>query len=215
MLKALLRWSFGQLYHTMARSYDAVAALASAGLWYDWVSVTLPFIQGPEVLEVGVGTGHLLPALERHDRFRVIGIDESRQMIQLARRRIDSGPPLLRGKAQALPLQTESIQTIVSTFPSEYIFDPRSLIEFRRVLKAHGRLIIVPAARIQGTKLLQKIAVLALSIAGSSSVGLEQALSDRFVPLLSRSGFRAELHPIPLRSSTAFVILATTAPDPG
>jgi SAM-dependent methyltransferase len=54
-----------------------------------------------------------------------------------------------RAKAQALPFPDASFDSLVSTFPSEYIADPETLAELSRVLRPGGRLVIVPGGWLQ------------------------------------------------------------------
>jgi hypothetical protein len=61
--------------------------------------------------------------------------------------------PLVRGRAQALPFACESFSSIVSTFPTDFILDSRSLAELRRVLMPGGRLVVVGEARLTGRSL--------------------------------------------------------------
>jgi SAM-dependent methyltransferase len=49
----------------------------------------------------------------------------------------------LQGRAQQLPFADASFGSVVATFPAEYIVDPASLAEFRRVLKPGGQLVVV------------------------------------------------------------------------
>jgi ubiquinone/menaquinone biosynthesis C-methylase UbiE len=169
-VKTLLRHFFRLLYHQFAFTYDLVAAVVSFNRWKDWVMRVIPFIQGHRILEIGHGPGHLQSALlnpnQRGDRDQiVIGIDESVEMGRLARRnlmrsynsksRLLPGSPknpaytqtsLTRGLAQNLPFPNESFDTIVATFPTEYITDPETLVEVKRCLRGGGRLVTLPVA---------------------------------------------------------------------
>lgn len=144
-MKAFLRLFFKLLYHQFAFTYDLVAAAVSFNRWKDWVSRVPPFIEGTRILELGHGPGHLQRLLRR-DGWLAVGIDESPQMSRLARRNTRGSARLTRGIAQQLPFQNGSFDTIVSTFPSEYIFDPRTLVEVQRCLMDRGRLIVLPVA---------------------------------------------------------------------
>jgi ubiquinone/menaquinone biosynthesis C-methylase UbiE len=72
-------------------------------------------------------------------------------MGRIARRRLRQAhvePPLVRAEAQALPFAAESFAALLATFPTEYILDPRTLEESRRVLRPGGKLIVVAGVRI-------------------------------------------------------------------
>jgi ubiquinone/menaquinone biosynthesis C-methylase UbiE len=86
-VKTILRFFFKLLYHQFAFAYDLVAATVSLGRWKDWVMSILPFVEGPRVLEIGFGPGHLQRRLLQRGLIAV-GIDESPQMARLAKRNL-------------------------------------------------------------------------------------------------------------------------------
>jgi ubiquinone/menaquinone biosynthesis C-methylase UbiE len=53
---------------------------------------------------------------------------------------------LARGVAQHLPFPNGSFDSIVATFPTEYITDPSTLAEVKRCLSSRGKLIVLPVA---------------------------------------------------------------------
>ena len=123
LFRSFLGLFFRLLYHPFAWTYDFVAAVVSLGRWQAWVQSVLPYLKG-RVLEIGHGPGHLQISLHAHG-FLAVGLDESRQMSRQAASRLRrQGYPvnLARGVAQQLPFQNTSFDTIVATFPSEYIF---------------------------------------------------------------------------------------------
>src|SRR5258705_9904453 len=100
-----LRFFFHHFYHAFAWTYDSVAALVSIGRWQAWVLTALPRVDGPRVLEIGHGPGHLQQALCRKG-LQVFGLDESRQMGRMAYSRLKrAGLPirLSCGYAQSIP----------------------------------------------------------------------------------------------------------------
>ena len=78
-LAASLNTFFHLLYHQFAWTYDWVAAIVSLGRWKDWISATLPYLDGPLVLEIGHGPGHLQVALQAKG-IQAVGLDASAQM---------------------------------------------------------------------------------------------------------------------------------------
>src|SRR4030067_2774056 len=60
--------------------------------------------------------------------------------------------PVARGVAQAQPFASGSIDSVVSTFPSEYILDPKTLSEIDRTLRPGGCLVIVTGAWPKGPR---------------------------------------------------------------
>lgn len=145
----LVRWAFARFYREFAWTYDTVAAAVSGGRWFDWGRAALPHLHG-HVLELGCGTGHLQRALAGWPGLaRAAGLDASPQMLALTRHKLTQANlplRLVRGIAQALPFAPGSFDSIVATFPSEYIVDAATLAEVRRVLRADGRLVVVLAA---------------------------------------------------------------------
>jgi len=144
ILSRFLRVFFILLYHSFAWTYDLVAWTVSSGRWRDWGKSVIPFIEGTRVLELGHGPGHLQRTM-RDLGLLPFGLDESRQMGLLAKKRLlhrgYTQVNLIRGLGQDLPFSASSFDTIVATFPAGYIFEQRTLLEARRVLKNGGRLI--------------------------------------------------------------------------
>ncbi len=155
MLKWLLRSFFHALYHQMAWTYDAVAWLVSFGQWKAWGRAALPHLRGQRILELAHGPGHLLVTMSQSGR-QPVGLDLSPQMGQLARRRLRRAgllTPLVRARAQALPFCDGAFDSVVATFPTEFILDPATWQEAARVLSASGRLVIVPTILFTGHRL--------------------------------------------------------------
>lgn len=224
-MKALLRFFFRLLYHQFAFTYDLVAATVSLGRWKDWVLSVLPFVEGNRILEIGHGPGHLQRALLDRN-LAAFGIDESSQMGRLAqhnlRRFIRSQPvtpsdkslaytqvSLTRGVSQYIPFPNETFDTLVSTFPSEYIFDPRTLAEAQRVLAPNGRFIILPGATIMGRGIPDRAMALLFRITGETPPNLAEILHQRSKQPFVNAGFHVEVHELNLRSSLVFILVAT------
>ncbi|MBF8256131.1 MAG: Methyltransferase type 11, partial [Anaerolineales bacterium] len=148
---SFLRWFFRHLYTTLAWSYDAVAWLSSLGQWSAWRRTALPRVPpGSSVLELGFGTGHLQVEAGRRG-LHLFGVDASAQMARLTLGRLRRARlplSIVRAQAQALPFLSHA-GSAFTTFPSEYIFDPITLVEIRRVLVSDGLLIVVLSARIR------------------------------------------------------------------
>ncbi len=152
--RKFLRFAFHLFYTQFAFTYDLVAAVVSFGQWTTWGRTAVKHVRGDRVLELGHGPGHLLIALARSGR-TPIGIDLSPQMSRLARRNLQRAKviaPQVRCRSQRLPFRANTFDSCVAAFPTEYIVDPRTLSEVRRVTTDRGRLIIVAGAQIGDRK---------------------------------------------------------------
>lgn len=224
-MKKLLRFFFRLLYHQFAFTYDLVAATVSLGRWKDWVLSVVPFIEGNRILEIGHGPGHLQRALLDRNLL-AFGIDESSQMGRLAKHNLTGffrskiglakNHPLAytqinltRGISQHLPFPSESFHTLVSTFPSEYIFDPRTLIEAQRVLIPGGRFVILPGATIIGRGFLDRAMALLFRITGQTPPNLSEILHERSKEHFAKASFHVQVHELDIKSSRVFILVAT------
>lgn len=139
--------AFESLYGPLAWTYDWVSRTFFMGQWRWWQRSAIPHLTGKQVLEVGMGTGNLQADLIRAG-IEVWGTDASTQMMRQARAKLRrlglSTQRTMQAQAQSLPFRSGYFDSVVSTFPSEYIADPQSLAEIKRVLRAGGRLVIVP-----------------------------------------------------------------------
>jgi ubiquinone/menaquinone biosynthesis C-methylase UbiE len=159
MWRRLLRFGFRLLYNELAWTYDLVAWCVSLGKWKAWGRTAIEHLRGERILELAHGPGHLLVALDRA-RCRPIGIDLSAHMGRQAARRLRRAgvhAPLVRCRAQALPFCSDSFDSVVATFPTDYIIDPLTLQEAARVTGREGRLVIVAAANLIGRGPLPKL----------------------------------------------------------
>jgi len=174
----------------------------------------VPFIEGTRVLELGHGPGHLQRSLL--DRgLHPFGLDESRQMGTLAKNRLSqcgyTQTNLIRGVGQDLPFLENSFDTIIATFPAEYIFEQRTLLEAKRVLKNGGRLIVLPVAWVTGKGLLDKFAAWLFRVTGQAPSELTEQATHRLIAPFSTAGFQVDTKLLEVKSSRVLIILAKKA----
>ena len=104
----------------------------------------VPMASG-DVLEVGIGSGLNLPYYDAQKVHRVVGIDPSDRLWGLQRKQSQSpGFPIefIQASAEAIPLEDQSVDTVLTTFTLCSIPDlPKALEEIRRVLKPSGQFI--------------------------------------------------------------------------
>lgn len=102
------------------------------------------------VLEIGIGSGLNLPLYGAQVR-SVIGLEPSSALLHMARGRAATASvpiELLEASAEAVPLDTGSIDTVVTTWTLCTIPDAgRALAEMRRVLRPGGALLFVEHGR--------------------------------------------------------------------
>ena len=102
------------------------------------------------VLEIGIGSGLNLP-LYGPQVGGVIGLEPSPELLRMARgqaARASVPVELLEASAEAIPIESASVDTVVTTWTLCTISDTaRALAEMRRVLKPGGALLFVEHGR--------------------------------------------------------------------
>jgi ubiquinone/menaquinone biosynthesis C-methylase UbiE len=215
LIQILLRPFFHLLYHQFAWTYDLVAAVVSLGRWKEWVGTALPYLSG-NVLEIGFGPGHLQASLIVKN-ISTFGLDESAQMVRQATKRLQkkgASNHLVRGYAQNIPFPGEIFNNVVATFPAEYIFEPRTLNEIRRVLLPAGQLVIIPTAWITGGGPLERLAAWVFKASGEAPGNpnlMAATVKARFV----NAGYIASSEIVEKRGSQVLVIVAKKPPELG
>lgn len=219
ILRSFLQFFFEHLYTTLAWAYDFVAFTSSIGQWSAWQHVAIDGLPKGSKLELGFGTGHLLLALSKKGH-AIVGIDSSKQMVKIARHRLRQHKEparLLQAQAQHLPLRDKTFQSVLSTFPSNYIFERSTLAEIYRVIKPGGVLVIVPGVenitgpkdkRISLTWLADKLSSLLYRLTGQRNKS-DKEWQRKVTTLFTDIGFNVEFELVSLPRADVMKITGT------
>ncbi len=140
------------MFEAIARRYDLNNRLHSFGRDVAWRRAAVRAAgvgSGDDVLDVACGTGDLSAALHEAGVKRVLGIDFSQAMLDLAiaKSRRLRGPGAIEyrlGDAMDLALPDASFDAVTIAFGLRNVAEPpRALREFRRVLRPGGRLVVL------------------------------------------------------------------------
>lgn len=136
-------------YDRLARLYDFLEGPAESRRFAAWRARFRERIKGPDVLEVGVGTGKNMPFYP--PGVRVTAVDLSPRMLGRAARRAESlglELDLREMDVQALGFPDQSFDTVLAAFVFCSVPDPvLGLSELRRVCKPGGRLLLLEHVR--------------------------------------------------------------------
>lgn len=128
-----------ELFAPIGPSYDRVGAALSLGqdpLWRRFLVSRLP--RGGRVLDVATGTGLVAAELIRRG-FEVTGVDQSAEMLDVARRRFGGRVELVEASADSLPFASDTFDHLTFTYLLRYVDDPgATLAELARVVQAGG-----------------------------------------------------------------------------
>ncbi|MGH2516387.1 MAG: class I SAM-dependent methyltransferase [Ktedonobacterales bacterium] len=199
-----LHWRIvGMLFEMLYRNrvlYWLASTIPFAGQWRHWQRLVLPRIRGNDVLEIGCGIGSLLADMVEAG-YTCAAIERSPQMLaatraELRRRGFPDVQDIVRhGSAQHLPFADASFDTVVSTFPTEYIYDPAAHREIARVLRPGGRLVVVLGAALlpANAALLPFVAIQSLVYGRAAPRRTGDAIggaapADPLTPPLARAG---------------------------
>jgi demethylmenaquinone methyltransferase/2-methoxy-6-polyprenyl-1,4-benzoquinol methylase len=131
------------LFAPLGPTYDRYAALLSFGQDRRWRRFLVARVEaGPHatVLDVATGTGAVAAELVRQKGCSVVGIDQSEEMLAVARRRVhDPRVRFEHGRAEALPFDDASFDALTFTYLLRYVDDPgATLRELARVVRPGG-----------------------------------------------------------------------------
>jgi demethylmenaquinone methyltransferase/2-methoxy-6-polyprenyl-1,4-benzoquinol methylase len=128
------------LFAPLGPTYDRVGAVLSLGQdprWRRFLVSRLPR-DGGRVLDVATGTGLVAAELRRRG-FEVTGLDQSPEMLAVARRRLGEAVELVEGSAEGLPFPDASFDHLTVTYLLRYVDDPAAtMAELARAVAPGG-----------------------------------------------------------------------------
>ena len=102
----------------------------------------VPLAKG-NVLEIGIGSGLNIPLYNKDRVKKIIGVDPSTEMQSLAKERINESSvdiKLISADAAQIPLEDQSIDTIVCTYTLCTVPNPEGVLkEMKRILRPGGK----------------------------------------------------------------------------
>lgn len=133
-----------RLFAPLGPTYDRYARLLSLGQDPRWRRFLVSRIEaGPRdtVLDVATGTGAVAAELLRQKGCRVVGLDQSGEMLAEARARLPSSVELVEGNAERLPFPDAAFAGLTFTYLLRYVDDPATALrELARVVRPGGRI---------------------------------------------------------------------------
>jgi demethylmenaquinone methyltransferase/2-methoxy-6-polyprenyl-1,4-benzoquinol methylase len=130
------------LFAPLGPSYDRFARLLSFGQdprWRRFLVSRVDAGPGRTVLDVATGTGAVAIELVRRKGCRVVGLDQSLEMLTVARRRVPDAVELVEGEADRLPFPDASFSALTFTYLLRYVDDPAATLrELARVVQPGG-----------------------------------------------------------------------------
>lgn len=139
-----------RIFTGISASYDRVATVLSLGQDPRWRRALVDAIDArpaDRVLDVATGTGMVAKAV--HDRYgcSIVGLDQSADMLAVARSRHGVYEAVVEGRAERLPFPDASFDHLTFTYLLRYVDDPAAtMIELARVVKRGGRIAMVEFA---------------------------------------------------------------------
>src|SRR5438876_5083130 len=115
------------LFAPLGPTYDRYAALLSFGQdprWRRFLVSRIDAGAGDTVLDVATGTGAVALELIRQKGCSVVGLDQSAQMLEVARERLPDGTRLVEGEADRLPFPDASFDALTFTYLVRYVDAP-------------------------------------------------------------------------------------------
>jgi len=136
-----------ELFAPLGPTYDRWSRLLSLGQDPRWRRFLVSRVEaGPEeeVLDVATGTAAVAIELARRTGCRVVGLDQSPEMLEAGRERVEAAGladriHLVEGSAEQLPFADGSFDALTFTYLLRYVEDPATTLrELARVVRPGG-----------------------------------------------------------------------------
>lgn len=129
-----------ELFQPLGPAYHRMGALMSFGQdprWRRFLVSRIPRDEG-RVLDVATGTGLVAERLLAAGH-PVVGLDQSEEMLAVARARLDGRMTFVEASAEALPFGDGAFDHLTFTYLLRYVDDPAAtLVELARVVRPGG-----------------------------------------------------------------------------
>jgi demethylmenaquinone methyltransferase / 2-methoxy-6-polyprenyl-1,4-benzoquinol methylase len=131
-----------ELFAPLGPTYERYARLLSLGQDPRWRRFLVSRVEagpGDEVLDVATGTGAVARELLRQKGCAVVGVDQSPEMLAVAREHLPATVKLVEASAEHLPFEDASFDALTVTYLLRYVDDPgATLAELARVVRSGG-----------------------------------------------------------------------------
>ena len=131
-----------ELFAPLGPTYERYARLLSLGQDPRWRRFLVSRVEagpGDEVLDVATGTGAVARELLRQKGCAVVGVDQSPEMLAVARQHLPATVKLVEASAEHLPFEEASFDALTVTYLLRYVDDPgATLAELARVVRSGG-----------------------------------------------------------------------------
>lgn len=142
------------MFDTIAPRYDFLNRLLSLGIDRHWRTFAVKRLSMPEngrILDIATGTGDVALEIARQggEGVGIVGVDVSREMVEVGRQKVAASPYSGRisfeiAPCEDLPFDDNSFDGVSIAFGIRNVVDrPRGLKEMYRVLKPGGRAVIL------------------------------------------------------------------------
>ncbi len=183
------------LWNIYGNVYDGLLKFQPYQELLQQVSTRAAVQAGETVLDLGCGTGNLVMKMLSNDPARIIGVDSSKSMIKIAKRKVASR------KAQNVQIIRQDVVQYLLACPSNsfdrivsvnviYALNDRQVLwrELLRVLKPGGEIIIATSVKTDSRSLIDQQLKNRGIIKSLHPKLVSVAIIDSFINMLGRSG---------------------------